>query len=169
MNSTVILNIARFTVLILAQVLIFNHINFIGFVNPYIYILFIILYPIKKDNRGQFLFFAFLLGFFVDLFSDSGGTHAAASVTIAYLRPILLKFAFGSIYEYQIIKISATPIGQRIVYLSLIILIHHFILFGLEIFSITHILSVVKNTLFSGMFTLFLCILIIPLLRKPKT
>ncbi|NAS31434.1 rod shape-determining protein MreD [Flavobacteriaceae bacterium R38] len=169
MNSEVILNIARFIILVFSQVLIFNHIDFLGYINPYIYILFIILYPIRKEEKGQFLFLAFLIGFCVDFFSDSGGIHAAASVSIAYIRPIVLKFVFGNIYEYQIIKISNTAIGQRIAYLSIIILIHHLILFGLEIFSISHILSILKNTLFSSIFTIFLCLLIIPLLRKPKT
>jgi len=169
MNSELLLNIARFAILVLSQVLLFNHIDFLGFINPYIYLLFIILYPIKKEEKGQFLLLAFLVGFCVDFFSDSGGTHAAASVTIAYIRPLILKFAFGNIYEYQIIKISSTAIGQRIVYLSIIVLIHHLILFGLEIFSISHILSILKNTLSSSIFTIFLCLLIISLLRKPKT
>ncbi|NER14799.1 rod shape-determining protein MreD [Leptobacterium flavescens] len=169
MNSDIILNIVRFILLVLAQVLVFNHIDFLGFINPYIYILFILLYPIKKENRAQFLFLAFLIGFFVDLFSDTGGVNAAASVCIAYIRPVVLKFAFGNIYEYQIIKISNTPIGQRVVYLIIMILIHHLILFGLEIFSFSNILSILKNTLFSSVFTVFLCLLIIPLLRKAKS
>ena len=169
MNSEMLLNIARFIGLILAQVLIFNHINFLGYINPYIYILFIILYPIRRENRGQFLLLAFLIGFIIDFFSDSGGTHAAAALCIAYIRPVILKFAFGNIYEYQIIKIENTAIGQRIVYLTIIILTHHLILFGLEVFSLSHILFILKNTLFSSIFTLFLCILIIALLRKAKT
>ena len=94
MNNAITINIARFIILILLQVLVLNNINFLGYINPYIYILFIILYPIK-NNRLLFIFLSFLLGLTVDLFLDSGGVHAAACVTIAYIRPILLKFSFA--------------------------------------------------------------------------
>ena len=169
MSNETFINISRFVILVVVQALIFNHIDFLGFINPYVYLLFVILYPIRKENRIQFLFFSFLIGLSVDFFSDSGGVHAAASVTIAYIRPLILKFAFGNIYEYQIIKIANTPIGQRFVFLGLMIVIHHFILFGFEIFSLSHILSILKNTLFSSIFTLFLCVLLIPLFKQPKT
>ncbi len=92
MNSIVGINTARFILLVLLQVLVLNHINFLGYINPYIYILFIILYPVK-NNSSLFIFLSFLLGLCVDIFSDSGGVHAAASVTIAFLRPGFLKTA----------------------------------------------------------------------------
>src|SRR5210317_1030582 len=103
MNNALSINIVRFIALVLIQALVLNHINFLSYINPYVYILFIILFPIK-NNRLLFIFIAFLLGLTVDLFSDSGGIHAAACVTIAYIRPVVLKFCFGMIYEHQTIK-----------------------------------------------------------------
>ena len=168
MNNVISTNIARFITLILAQVLVFNNINFLGYINPYIYILFIILFPIK-NNRLLFLSLSFLLGLSVDLFSDSGGVHAAACVTIAYIRPVLLKFSFGMIYEHQTIKFSRTDFGQRITYFSIIIFIHHLILFSLEIFNSTKIILILTKSLFSSIFTLILCLLITILFsKKPK-
>lgn len=159
MNSLNINSIIRFVVLILAQVLIFNHINFAGTVNPYPYILFILLYPVN-NNRVLFIFLSFMLGLIVDLFSDSGGVHAAACLTIAFVRPPVLKFAFGMIYEHQHIKFNNTEFGNRTIYFLILIIIHHLILFSLEIFNISNILLILKNTLFSSVFTLILCILI---------
>jgi len=168
MNNAVSINIARFITLILAQVLVFNNINFLGYINPYIYILFIMLFPIK-NNRLLFLSLSFLLGLTVDLFSDSGGVHAAACVTIAYIRPVLLKFSFGMIYEHQTIKFSSTDFGQRLTYYSIIIFIHHLILFSLEIFNSSKIILILKKSLFSSIFTLILCLLITILFsKKPK-
>lgn len=168
MNNTVSLNIVRFIILVLVQVLILSNINFLGYINPYIYILFIILYPIK-NNRLLFLLFSFLLGLSVDLFLDSGGVHAAACVTIAYIRPVLLKFSFGTIYEHQTIKFSNTEFGQRFTYFSIIVLIHHLILFSLEIFNSSKIILILKKTLFSSIFTIILCLLITILFsRKNK-
>ena len=168
MNNTLTTNIVRFISLVLIQVLVLNHINFLGYINPYIYILFIILFPIK-NNRLLFIFFAFLLGLTVDLFSDSGGIHAAACVTIAYIRPVILKFSFGAIYEHQTIKFSSTEFGQRLTYFLIIILVHHLILFSLEIFNSSKIILILKKSLFSSIFTLILCLLITILFsKKPK-
>lgn len=167
MNSLNISNIIRFFGLIIAQVLIFNHINFTGTINPYPYILFILLYP-ANNNRTLFIFLSFLLGLAVDMFSDSGGVHAAACLTIAYVRPAILKFAFGMIYEHQTIRFNNTEIGNRIIYFSVLILIHHFLMFLLEIFNISRILMVFQKTLFSSIFTLILCILISTLFSKKQ-
>ena len=165
MNNAISTNIARFITLILAQVLVFNNINFLGYINPYIYILFIMLFSIK-NNRLLFLCLSFLLGLTVDLFSDSGGVHAAACVTIAYIRPVLLKSSFGLIYEHQTIKFSSTDFGQRLTYFSIIIFIHHLILFSLEIFNSSKVILILKKSLFSSIFTLILCLLITTLFSK---
>lgn len=156
----------RFFILVLVQVLIFNHIDFMGDINPYIYILFIILFP-AKNNRTLFVFIAFLLGFFVDVFSDSGGVHAAACVTIAYIRPIFLKFSFGTVYDYQSIKFNHTDISSRFSYFAALIVVHHLILFSLEIFNISKVLLILQKTLFSGIFTIILC-LMMTVLFSPK-
>ncbi|TXE09380.1 rod shape-determining protein MreD [Gelidibacter salicanalis] len=162
------LNIAaRFVVLILVQVLIFNHINFMGYINPYIYIIFIILFP-ANNNRTLFVFLAFLLGFCVDIFSDSGGVHAAACVTIAYIRPIFLKFTFGTVYDYQSIKFNQIDFGSKLTYFSALIFIHHLIMYALEIFNISKILLILQKTLFSGIFTIILCMLITILFSQKR-
>jgi hypothetical protein len=105
----------------------------------------------------------------VDLFLDSGGVHAAACVAIAYIRPIVLKFSFGMIYEHQTIKFSNAEFGQRLSYFSIMIAIHHILLFGLEIFNISEILLILKKSLFSGIFTILLCLLITVLFSKKRT
>jgi hypothetical protein len=130
-----------------------------GFINPYPYVLFILLYPVN-NNRTLFVFLSFMLGFFVDIFSDSGGVHAAACVTIAFIRPPVLKFAFGMMYEYQSIKFNNTEFGNRIIYFSILIVIHHFIMFSMEIFNISNIILTLQKTLFSSIFTILLCVLI---------
>ncbi|WP_179321211.1 rod shape-determining protein MreD [Winogradskyella helgolandensis] len=167
MNSVAGKNIVRFILLLLLQVVICNHIDFLGYVNPYIYIIFIFLFPIRED-RLALLLVSFLLGMLVDMFSDSGGVHAAAAVSLAYARPILLKSSFGMLYEHHSIKFSTTDIGSLITYISLGTVIHHFILFSLEIFNISNILLVLKKTLFSSIFTILLSVLIIILFSRNR-
>lgn len=165
MNNIIFKNSIRFIFLVLVQVIVLNNINFLGYINPYIYILFIILFPIK-NNRVLFIFLGFLLGLSVDLFLDSGGIHAAASVTIAYARPVILKFAFGMMYEHQSVKITTSDLGQRLVYFSVITIIHHLILFSLEVFNTSKIILILQKTLFSSIFTILLCLLITILFSK---
>ncbi|RCT55443.1 rod shape-determining protein MreD [Winogradskyella sp. KYW1333] len=157
----------RFIALLLVQVVVCNNINFLGYINPYIYIVFIFLFPIR-DSRIVLLLVSFLLGMLVDMFSDSGGVHAAAAVTLAYARPLLLKMSFGMLYEHQSVKFSNTDIGSLITYVGLGTLLHHFILFSLEVFNISNILLILKKTLFSGIFTIILSILIIVLFSRNK-
>ena len=46
-----------------------------------------------------------------------------------------LKFSFGMMYEHQTIKITNSDVGQRFVYFSSVILVHHLVLFSLEVFN----------------------------------
>lgn len=154
-NSEIISNIFRFIILVLLQVLVLNNINFLGYINPYLYILFIIAFPLD-GNKSLLIIVSFLLGLSIDLFEDSGGVHAAACLVIAYLRPLFLKFSFGVSYEYNMVKINKAPLTERITYITFMILIHHLVLFSLEIFSFSHILLLLKSTLFSSIFSIVL-------------
>jgi len=168
MNNVVFNTALRFVVLTLVQVLILNNVNFLGYINPYLYILFIILYPVK-NNRTLFIFLSFLLGLCIDLFSDSGGVHAAASVFIAYIRPPVLKFSFGMIYEHQTIKFAQTELGNRLIYFTILTTIHHLVMFSMEIFNFNDIILILQKTLFSSIFTILLCLLTTVLFsKKPR-
>ncbi|AWX43991.1 hypothetical protein HME9304_00990 [Flagellimonas maritima] len=158
MNSTIALNILRFILLVLTQVLIFNTLNFLGFINPLIYVIFLYWYPIK-GNRGLFLVTAFLLGFMIDVFSDTMALHAFATLTVAYIRPIIMRFCFGVNYEFQNFSFKNTTKVQRITFLGLLILIHQVVFFSLEMLSITHILLILKKVFATGIVTLLLCTL----------
>ena len=151
----------------LAQIIVFNTINFLGYINPYPYILFLLLFTFTA-NRSLLLIIAFATGLLMDIFSDSGGIHAAACVTLAYLRPVALRIAFGVSYEYNAIRISSTTLYERFVYIGFMVAIHHLVLFSLEVFNISSILYVFQKTLFTSIFTLVLCMLFTILFGNPK-
>ena len=167
MSSTVLLNIARFVLLLLAQVAFFNKINFLGFINPYPYILFIILYPVNA-NRYGLLLSSFFLGLIMDMFCNSGGVHAAACMTLAYVRPYFFKFTFGLSYEYQTVKINDKLSPERFSFIAISIITHHIVLFVLEIFKFTFFWNILIRTIASAVFTLLACIIIIYLFKPNK-
>ena len=168
MNNRVLKTILSFIGLVLLQVIVCSNINFLGDLNPFVYVIFILLYPVTK-NRLLYVFLSFLLGFTIDIFLDSGGMHAAASVVIAYIRPLFLKFSFGAAYDYQSIKFSNTDFSQRIVYFLFLIVIHHFILFSLVLFDQNKIVLIIEQALYSSIFTLIICLLLTSLFSKKET
>ena len=168
MNNTVVTTILNFIGLVLLQVTICSNVNFLGDLNPYVYVIFIFLYPIK-NNRLLFISLSFLIGLSIDIFSDSGGVHAAASVTIAYIRPLFLKFSFGAAYDYQAIKFRTINFTQRTVYFFMLIVIHHFILFSLVVFDKSEMVLILKQTLYSSIFSLIICLLLTSLFNKKET
>ncbi len=154
-TKEILINIARFVLLVFLQVFLLNNINLGGYINPYVYILFILLYP-SDGNTTLLIFLSFLLGLSVDIFEDSGGVHAAACAFVAYIRPLVLKYSFGTSYEYNTINLKKSGATERILYIASIVFLHHFVMFALEIFSFEHTLLLLKSTLFSGIFTFVL-------------
>ncbi|MCK0161604.1 rod shape-determining protein MreD [Allomuricauda sp. F6463D] len=167
MNNTIIINILRFVLLVLAQVLIFNNLNFLGFINPMVYVIFFYWYPIKA-NKALFMLIAFLLGLTIDIFSDTLALNALASVSIAYIRPAIMRFCFGVNFDFQNFSFKNTTKLQRITFMALVVLIHHLIFYTFEILSIAHILLILKKVFATGIVTLILCILFSSLF-SPKT
>lgn len=166
-NSTTFLNVLRFILLVLVQVLVFNNLNFFGYINPLIYILFLYWYPIKQ-NRTTFIILCFFLGLFVDIFSDTLAINAAATVTIAYIRPTIMRFVFGVNFEFQSFKLNNTTKAQQFTFLALLVIVHHLVYYTLEIFSFSNSLLIVQKTLTVGIATLILSILLSTLFSTKK-
>ena len=159
MNSALLGNIARFILLLVAQVLIFNRIDLFGFINPFPYVLFIILYPVN-GNKSGLLAASFLLGLLMDMFWNSGGVHAAACLVLAYYRPAIFKFSFGLSYEYQTVRLNDVVTPERFSFLLIAIVLHHFVLFVLEVFKVSFLWDILVRTVLSTIFTIITCIII---------
>jgi rod shape-determining protein MreD len=167
MNSAMLFNSARFILLLAVQVIIFNNFNFSGYINPYPYILFIILYPVNGNKYGL-LAASFFLGLIMDLFCNSGGVHAAACLMLANFRPALFRFSFGLSYEYQTVRLNDVLTPERFSFILLAVIIHHLTLFILEVFTLEYFWNIVFRTIASTLFTIIICILIIYLIKPSK-
>ncbi len=95
MNKLIFSNVSRFILLVLFQVLILRRLSLewsnFPYLNILIYPLFLLLLPLGMPRWSQFLL-AFVLGLLVDLFYDSPGVHASASVFTIYFRPYVLNW-----------------------------------------------------------------------------
>ena len=148
--------VGLFLFLLFLQVFVLNNILFFGYINPYLYITFVFLYPLKS-NRIPFLFFSFFLGLLIDFFSDSGGVHAFSILLIAYLRLFFVRIYFRKgETDYSFFKLNSESFGKIFNYVITLTVIHHFIYFSLANFNLENLSTVFLNTLFSSIFTLTL-------------
>ena len=158
-------NTIRFITLLLIQVLVLNNIQFLGFINPYIYILAVISLPVKMP-RWMSLLAAFGLGVTIDMFTNTLGLHAFACVLVAFLRNPLITF-----FTTNEDNVNFTPsfrtfgVAPYIKFVVLLVLIHHFTLYYMEVFSFKHFLITAYRAGLSSLITISI-ILAWRLLRK---
>jgi rod shape-determining protein MreD len=157
-----------FILLLLLQVLLFNNIQFSGYVNPYVYILFILLLPVEIPS-WLLLILSFATGLTIDFFSSTPGMHSSATLMAGFVRPYILRvIAPRDGYEGGSSP-SMLAYGFRwfLSYSLLIVLIHHTTLFYLEVFRFSEFFRTMLRVLLSSIFTLAF-ILLIEFYRKGK-
>ena len=169
MNSGLFQNIIRFVLLVLLQVLVLNNMNLGGYINPYVYILFILLLPAAMNKVGV-LFLAFLTGLTIDIFGNTPGLHAAASVFLAYARPSVLRLFFQNVEFAGSDEPGPSKIGLGgfFRYTLVLVLLHHTVLFFLEVMSFTHFLFTVYSILLSTLATVLLIMILVMFFSKRK-
>ena len=148
-----------FAVLVLLQVLLFNQIHLGGFLNPYIYLLFIFLLPISMP-RYQVLLLSFLIGITIDWFSNTLGLHAASALLIGFLRsPVMKLITIREIEQSDYPGLKQTGIKWFIIYISVLVVIHHLFLFYLEVFTFDNFFRTLLRTILSSFFTIIIIVL----------
>ena len=153
-------NIGRFIVLVLFQVLVLNNIQFSGYVNPFMYVLFILLLPFETP-RWLLLFSGFLLGLSVDIFSNTLGLHASASVFMAFMRPYILTImAPRDGYETGTYpRIFYYGLTWFLNYTIILVLMHHVFLFYFEVFRFAEFFRTLLRVIFSSAFSIAIIVL----------
>lgn len=159
--------ILSFIGLAIAQVLIFNHIQFSGYINPSFYLLFVLLLPLNSPAWIR-LSSAFLLGFIIDIFSQSPGLHTSSTVLIAFIQPyILLAFKTTDIDESKSCSLSRLGFQWFLSYALVMIFIHHSLYFLLEVFSFDQFLDTFYRIILSS-FATFIAIILAQLVIYKK-
>ncbi|RPH32352.1 MAG: rod shape-determining protein MreD [Bacteroidales bacterium] len=143
-----------FIALIALQTLILNNIKLGGFINPYVYILFIMLLPFEIPG-WLLLTLGFITGLTMDAFSGTLGMHSSATLFVAFIRPLIL----SNISTHESTDKKGSPalnmkdIGWFIKYTFFIVIAHHFVLFYLETFSFAHFFTTLLRVMLSSVFT----------------
>jgi rod shape-determining protein MreD len=150
-----------FILLILMQVLLFNNIQFSGYVNPYVYIMFILLLPVEIPS-WLLLLLSFATGLIIDFFSGSPGIHTSATVLAGFVRPYILRIVSPRDGYEPGSDPSMLIYGFRwfLSYALLVVIIHHTALFCLEVFRFAEFFRTMLRVLLSTLFSMTFILLI---------
>ena len=147
--------------LILLQILLFNNIQFSGYVNPYVYIMIILLLP-ALTPPWLLLVVAFITGLIIDLFSGSPGMHTSATLLAGFSRPYVLRVISPRDGYESGSDLSMRAYGVRwfFIYTAAIVLIHHTALFYFEVFRLADFFRTFLRVILSSAFTVGFILLI---------
>ena len=161
MINSIFRYILIFILLFLAQVLLFNNIQFSGYVNPYIYLMFILLLPFEISS-WLLLLLSFFTGLVMDFSSGTPGMHTSATVLAGFVRPYVLRvisprdgYELGS-------EPSMLTYGFKwfFIYVLIVVMVHHFALFYLEVFRLADFFITMLRVLLSSLFSVSFILLI---------
>jgi rod shape-determining protein MreD len=159
----------QFIVLMGIQVVILNHVQLGSFINPFLYVLFLLSLPVNTPKL-LLLPLAFFTGLVADMFQNTPGMHASACLLLVYCRPSWLSIlAPREGYEPDMTPgLRVMGLGWYVAYAGGLIFMHHFLLFFLEIFRFSEIGSTLARIGLSTCVTLLLVIIAQFLSFNPK-
>ncbi len=150
-----------FILLVLLQVLLFNNIQFTGYINPYVYIMFILLLP-ADIPAWLLLVLSFFTGAVIDFFAGSPGMHSSATVLAGFVRPAVLRIISVRDGYDSATGPSMLSYGLRwfMTYTIIMVLVHHTALFYLEVFRLTDFFRTLLRVLLSSFFSVIFILLL---------
>lgn len=157
--------IGWFIGLVLLQVLILNNVHIAGYATPFLYIYMILKFE-SDVPRNALMLWAFFLGLAVDVFSDTPGMNAAATVLLAFLRPSLLRlFTPRDNPDSFIPSFKTMGISPFLKYTTASVFVHSLALLSIEFFSFTSIWLLLLRVLLCTILTVT-CIIAIEGIKK---
>ena len=127
--------LAMFVALLLAQVLVLNHVWLMNVATPLLYVYFAITFP-RNTEKGEVLVWCFILGLLVDIFSNTPGLAAGSLTLIGMIQTYLVEL-FVPRDSAENLDVSAATLGwgKFSMLSSILILIYCLLFFILEAFN----------------------------------
>ena len=146
--------IVRLLVVVLLQILLFDHLQIAGWGLPMVYVIFLMNLPVQVPRWAEMLIGA-MIGLIFDLWNSSLGVSMAACIAFSFFRPILLA---NLVQDVERVKgeICGSTIGkiEYIKCLAILTLVHHLLVFSLEAWSWSNWWMVLVQTLISSVLTI---------------
>lgn len=143
-----------FFVYLLYQVMILQNVVLFHTAFCFLYVLYLLILPVEA-NPMVLMGVGFLLGFSIDLFYESIGLHAFASVTVMYLRNYWLNSLTpqGGYDSSSVPTIAMNGVQWFLVYAMPLVFIHHAVLFFMEVGGFNMFWFTLSKVVTSTLFT----------------
>lgn len=164
--KNILSHLFRFIGVVLIQVLLIDQMSLSVYVRPAFYIYFLLCLPVSFPRWIE-LFVGFGVGLTMDCFSNTLGLHAFCCVLLSYLRPFLIQLFVSEEDRKAGMTPSISLFGWNtyLKFSSILVLVHHCVLFSLESFSFVGIGQTVIRILLSST-VCFLLILMFEVVKK---
>jgi len=145
-----------FVVVVLLQVLLFSHLNLSLYVNPLVYVVFLLLLPMET-HAVLLLILALLTGAVLDLLMGTAGLNTIASLATAFFRPFILRLIVGkeTLHDGGIPGSAQIGVAKYTRYSLIIILLHCVIFCSFESFPGPYYYLTLLRILLSTLVTAF--------------
>ena len=135
MNIQTLRGALLFAVLLLVQVLVFNHIHLFNCATPLLYIYVALLFP-RDIPRWAALVSCFIMGFLIDMFSNTPGVSMASLTFLGLIQPFVLNLFMqhDSADDLQP-SMRSLGLGRFFYYTVVMVLVYCILFFTLETFN----------------------------------
>lgn len=155
MNRSIIINGISFVIYLFFQVLILKNSVLFGSAFCFLYIGYLLLLPVET-NPVWLMFIGFGMGLFIDMFYDSVGIHAFASVGTMYLRNFWLARVTpqGGYDNGAVPSLAADGLQWFLIYATPMVFVHHALLFFIEAGGFQYFGFTLMKVIFSTLYTM---------------
>jgi hypothetical protein len=170
-NKAIARQIGYFLLFVVLQLVLFRNLTLFGYAFAFPYLAFLLLLPVQTSALFSIIL-GFVLGITVDIFYDTLGIHAAASVLMAYFRSGWLRLIApsGGYETVSVPSIQATNFPWFLSYSIPLLFVHHVALFFIEAGGFVYFWISLKkiglSTILSSFLIIFLQYLFIPKRRN---
>lgn len=150
-----------FIIYILLQVLVFRKFVLFDYAFCFLYVGAMLRLP-QDTSVTLLLIIGFVAGLIVDVFYNTAGMHAAATVFLAFTRNTIVKASFPTRGLETDINLSLQGMGfpRFTQYVVIMVSLHHLFLFFVEANSMSLLLNTTIKAICSIIFTSFMIILV---------
>ena len=135
MNLNFLKGVLLFAILLLAQVLVLNHIHLFDCATPLLYV-YVVLQFRRNYPRWGILLVSFLLGLLVDIFSNTPGVAAASMTFLGFLQPYVLAMFLNRDSEEDLQpSMKSLGFAKFFYYAAVLVVVYCSIFFTIETFS----------------------------------
>ena len=157
----ILILISLFLLYLILQILVVRNLVLFDYGFCFLYVACILLMP-NDLSQTWLLLLAFATGVIVDTFYNTLGIHAAATVLMTYLRPLVIRVQMNQRIQEARLVFTLQELGfaEFFRYVFVLVLIHHSALFLIEAGSLSLLLPTILRTVASALFTTLTIILI---------